>query len=586
MKSVRCVDYADAQRMSHRSGTIYIMAMGASLIVACLAIAGLQTVRVQRRMNDQIAQATNAKNLAEAGIEFVQHRIQTDANWRSFFVNGVPITRSASGGSFSVTLLDTVDGNIANRTTDPVVVTSTGRFGDSTQKLSARMDPQIQLYAACRSALYASDDIDFRGCTVTANQWAYCKNETSITANPTVNMNVLSSSLKGSKAKITQRSIVGGTWPMQTPDFNPTSSSYVGKYYEDNAVAIQASDIPTGGMEMIKNGEFEVNTANWTGLSCTISRDINQRRNGVASCLVSSQGIISAPLQNITEHMIKGREYRISFWVRTTEDQEISAVISLTGSGSVLPVVKTGAAVEVKKNVWTQVTAEIDATWSGVLSKAEFAINSEKNSNYHFDAVSIQDAERDAGTRYIEHVVLGSGSNPYGPKTVSSNGIYSIKAPGERIIIRNCRINGTIIVQSADQVRLEDALSWEPTGRNFPALIANTTIKELTSVSSLQENTIGINANPVSAPYRGVSDSDASDSYPSLISGAMVSTNDISLEGVSELSGPVMCDSDMEVTSTDLKINFRSDMILNPPPGFFADPPPMRLTPSSLQTVP
>jgi hypothetical protein len=249
-------------------------------------------------------------------------------------------------------------------------------------------------------------------------------------------------------------------------------------------------------------------------------------------------------------------------------------------------VVKTGPAVKAKGNVWTQVTAEIDATWSGVLSKAEFCINSERNSNYHFDAVSIQDAEREAGTRYIEHVVLGSGSNPYGPGTVSSNGIYSIYAPGEKIIIRNCRINGTIVVQSADEVRLEDALSWEPTGRNFPALIADAPIEELTSIASLQENTIGINVNPVSSPYWGVSDNDASDSYPSLISGAMVSTSDILLRGVSELSGPVVSDREIEVRSTDLKINFRSDMILNPPPGFFADPPPMRLTLSTLQSAP
>jgi hypothetical protein len=373
---------------------------------------------------------------------------------------------------------------------------------------------------------------------------------------------------------------------MQTPDLDPSSASYVGKYYHDNGVVIQASDIPTGGAEMIKNGGFEVNTANWTGLSCTITRDTSQKRSGVASCLVSGQSGVSYPLQNITEHIIKGREYDVSFWVRTTEDQEISAVILLTVSGNPVPVVKTGPAVKAKGNVWTQVTAEIDATWSGVLSIAEFYINSEKNSNYHFDDVSIQDAEREAGTRYIEHVVLGSGSNPYGPGTVSSNGIYSIYAPGEKIIIRNCRINGTIVVQSADEVRLEDALSWEPTGRNFPALIADAPIEELTSIASLQENTIGINVNPVSSPYWGVSDNDASDSYPSLISGAMVSTSDILLRGVSELSGPVVSDREIEVRSTDLKINFRSDMILNPPPGFFADPPPMRLTLSSLQSAP
>ncbi|MFN7448720.1 MAG: carbohydrate binding domain-containing protein [Pirellula sp.] len=583
------MSFRQVNRSCDRSGTIYIMAMGASLIVACLAIAGLQTVRVQRRMNDQISQAANARKFAEAGIEFVQNRIKTDTKWRSFFVNGVSFTRAWTGGSFSVTLLDPVDGNIANRTTDPVVVTSTGRFGKSTQKLSARIDPQIQLYPACQSALYATDSIEFKGCTVTANQWAYCENTTKIRSNPTVNMNVLSKSFSGiitNITNITQRSITGGTWPMQTPDLDPSSSSYVGNYYHDNGVVIQASDIPTGGAEMIKNGNFLMNTASWTGLNCTLTADSKQKYNGVASCLVSGQSGVSYPLQNITEHIIKGREYNVSFWVRTIENQDISAVILLTLSGNPDPVVKTGRAVKAEGNEWTQVTAEIDATWSGVLSKAEFYINSEKNSNYHFDAVSIQDAERDAGTRYIEHVVLGSGSNPYGPGTVSANGIYSIYAPGEKIIIRNCRINGTIVVQSADEVRLENAISWEPTGRNFPALIANTSIEESTSVASLQEDTIGINANPASAPYRGVSDNDTSDSYPSLISGAMVSTNDILLRGVSELSGPVVSDSEIEVRSTDLKINFRSDMILNPPPGFFADPPPMRLTLSSLQSAP
>jgi hypothetical protein len=562
------------------------MAMGASLVVACLAIAGLQSVRVQRRMNDQISQAANARKFAEAGIEFVQNRIKTDTKWRSFFVNGVSVTRAGTGGSFSVKLLDTVDGNIANRTTDPVVVTSTGTFGNSTQKLSARIDPHMELYPACRSALYASEDIDFHGCTVTANQWAYCKNVTKISANPTVNMNVLSKSFSGIITNITQRSIVGGTWPMQTPDLNPTSLSYVGKYYQDNGIAIWGSDIPTGGAEMIKNGNFLMNTASWTGLNCTLTADFIQKYNGIASCLVSGRAMNSAPLQNITEHMIKGREYEISFWVRTTADQAFSAVISLTGSDSPLPVIKTGPNVPALKNVWTLVTANIVATWSGVLSKAEFSIKSDKTHNYYFDAVSIRDAERDDETRYIEHVVLGSGSNPYGSKTVSDTGIYSIYAPGEKIIIRNCRINGTIVVLSAEQVRLEDAISWEPKGRNFPALIANASIKDLTSDTSLNENSIGINANPMSTPYREAFDNDTSDLYPSLISGALVSTDDISLEGVSELSGPIMCNGDIKVKSTDLRINFKSDMILNPPPGFFANPPPMRLTLSSLQSVP
>lgn len=573
-------------RSCNRAGTVYIMAMGASLIVACLAIAGLHTVRVQRRMNDQNSQLINARKLAEAGIEFVQHRMQTDTSWRSFFVHGVPMKRNATGGDFSVTLSDPIDGNIANQTADPVVVTSTGTFGGATQKISARVEPQTQLFAACRSALYAPTQVDFNGCTVSSNQWGFCDTEITINGTPTINMNVLSRTFTGNRSRITQRWVQGGKWPMEKPDLSPISPTYIGKYYQDNSVVIPVNDIPTGGQEMIENGEFETNTSSWSGTWCTLTRDTSQKRNGVASCRVSSQGLISSPIQNITEHMIKGRGYRISFWIRTTEDQDIKAVLSLTGSGSSTPVVKTGPSVEAKANEWTLVNATLVATWSGRLTKAEFAIDSEENSSYHIDTVSIQDAEREPGTRYIEHVVLGSGSNPYGSQVVSPTGCYSIPATAEKIHIRNCRINGTIEVQSAANVKLTGALLWDPVGRNYPALIANAPIDDSTSVASLVESTIGFSANPASSPYQGASDSDTSDSYPSLIAGATVSTNDISLNGVAELSGPIVSADEIDVSSENLSINFRSDMILHPPPGFYADPPKMRLIPSSVQSVP
>lgn len=584
--SARSNGLTRVNRSCNRAGTVYIMAMGASLIVACLAIAGLQTVRVQRRMNDQNSQLINARKLAEAGIEFVQHRMQTDTSWRSFFVHGVPMKRNATGGDFSVTLIDPIDGDIANQTTDPVVVTSTGVFGGATQKISARVEPQNQLFAACRSALYAPNEIDFDGCTITSNQWGYCDSGVTINGNPTVNMNIMSRTFTGNRTWITQRSIQGGKWPMEKLDLSTLSPTYVGKYYQNNSVVIQVSDLPTGGQEMIENGEFETNTTHWSGTWCTLTRDTSQKRNGVASCRVSSQGLISSPVQNITEHMIKDRGYRISFWIRTTENQDIKAVLSLTGSGSSIPVVKTGPTVKAKANEWTLVNATLVATWSGRLTKAEFAIDSEENSNYHIDTVSIQDAEREPGTRYIEHVVLGSGSNPYGTQVVSPIGCYSIPATAEKIHIRNCRINGTIEVQSAANVKLTGALSWEPAGRNYPALIANSPIDDSTSVASLVESAIGFNANPTSSPYQGASDNDTSDSYPSLIAGAIVSTNDISLDGMAELSGPVVSGDEMDVTSDNLSINFRSDMILHPPPGFFADPPKMRLIPSSVQSVP
>jgi hypothetical protein len=248
---------------------------------------------------------------------------------------------------------------------------------------------------------------------------------------------------------------------------------------------------------------------------------------------------------------------------------------------------KSLADIVASKGEWTQVTYTTErVSWEGTLDGAEFWIYSERRSNFHFDSVSIMDAERQAGTRYIENVVLGSGNNPYGTRTVSPNGIYSINAGTEKLLIRDCRINGTLMVQSASKVELRNGLSWEPSGRNFPALIANAPIDDLTTTTFLRESIIGINTNPASSPYRGVTDQDASDTRPSQIMGAMVSTGDILLSGVSTLSGPVYSGNTINVTSDNLNIDFQSDMILNPPPGFFADAPEMRLIPSSLQSVP
>ena len=562
------------------------MAMGTSLIVVCLAIAGLQAVRLQRRINDESSQLANAEKLAQAGIEFAQHRVLTDTNWRSFFTHGVPVTRNTTGGSFSVALTDPKDGVIANQSTDPVVVTCTGTFGSASQKLTAYLEPQTQLFGSCRSALYAPTFIAFNACTITSNQWAYSDNQIINYSNPIVNMNCLANTLSGNASGFKQRAVQGGVWPMDKLDLVTTSSTYVGKYYIDNSVVINASDLPTGGTEMIKNGHFDTDTANWTGLGCTLTRDTVQKRAGVASCRVSAQGFLSTPVQNITEHMIKGRRYNVSFWIRTTEDQSIAPVISLQGSGSAFPVVKSGPSIVASSGEWTQIAGNIEATWTGTLTKAEFMISSEKNSEYHFDSVSIMDAERQPGTRYLENVVLGSGNNPYGMKTVSSNGIYSINAGTEKLMIRDCRINGTLVVLSANKVELRNALSWEPSGRNFPALIANAPMDDLTTKNSLSEVTIGINTNPATSPYQGVSDTDATDTQPSQVLGSIVSTGNILLDGVSTLSGPIYSSSTITVTADSLNINFQSDMILNPPPGFFVDTPKMRLITSSLQSVP
>jgi Carbohydrate binding domain len=495
-----------------------------------------------------------------------------------------------NGGTFSVVLTDPEDGNIANHTTDPVAITSTGTIGSSTHKLAAFVEPQTQLFAASQSSLYSTTEIRFIASTITGNQWTYSADKIDAQSSSTVNMNCLAqNTLTGST--YFYRSVQGGSWPMQQPDMNPLSTSYVGKYYLDNAVTINAADLPTGGVELCNNGTFETDTTGWTAWLCTLTRDTTRRHSGVASCLVSNRNAFfpSTPIQDITEHMVKGHDYDISFWVRPTDQQEFRPTIATYFHGSFVPTYSVGDPVVVNAKTWTLVRQSMNISWPGALTKAELQISTTEKFDYHFDDVSIRDLSRVAGTRYIESVILDNAVNPYGSGTVSANGIYAINAPGEKILIRNSRLGCTIAVQGATKVEVRDAINWIPSGRNFPALIADAPVDDLTTGTALNESTVGMSLNPTASPSAGSSDMDAGDSYPNAINGAILSVGTsaaILMNGAATLSGPVMSTGRITVTTPGQTINFQSDMISNPPPSFFADPPKMRLIPSSIHSVP
>jgi hypothetical protein len=390
VKSKRFASHRRARRECRsRSGTVYIMAMGTSLIVMCLAIAGLQAVRVQRRINDNLREVASASELVKAALEFGQQQVLKDPTWRTRFTHGVPIFRSANGGNFAVTFTDPDDGNIANQNRDPVILTATATYGTATQKMSALFEANQTLFPALRSALYATSEIRFEsGSTASANQWAFCETKILVPGSSNINMNCISPSLGG--GGYNQRKIVGGVWPMDRPVLDPASISYLGKYYIDNSVTINASDLPTGGTELIANGGFEVDTSNWTGFNCTLTRDTSQKKIGASSCLV----------KDVTADMIKGANFNLGFWVRGIETQDFYPVITLTGSGSPIPVVRVGNNTTTNAGVWTYVSGIVNVTWTGTLTKAEFQIGSSKSSNFHFDGASLLNADRVVGTRY------------------------------------------------------------------------------------------------------------------------------------------------------------------------------------------
>ena len=117
-----------------RSGSVYIMVLGASLLVALIGVSSLMAARVQRRSATLTADKIQARELARSGIDRVMlgaKRNLLDSIWRTRLKNGNYEDKAFAGGTFSVTGIDPIDGDLTNSNDDPVLLASVGVYGEA-----------------------------------------------------------------------------------------------------------------------------------------------------------------------------------------------------------------------------------------------------------------------------------------------------------------------------------------------------------------------------------------------------------------------------------------------------------------------
>ena len=199
---------------------------------------------------------------------------------------------------------------------------------------------------------------------------------------------------------------------------------------------------------------------------------------------------------------------------------------------------------------------------------------------------------------HIQNTLLSDAFNPFSLNNSirSSTGIYIVDCRGREVLIENSRIRSTLVFRNCPRVVLSRGIVWEAISRNYPAIIAEAPIIDNTTLDTwgmnlLRESDVRFNFNPTHTPFAGVSDSDHLDTFPCRIDGAIFSTQTInlgnsnsslSLGKIQTLTGPILARNTISVQNTIKDINFDSNMILNPPPGFYPAFTPMRLIPSSI----
>ncbi len=119
--------YNNKTMNTHRNkASIYFFTLAASLVLACLVLGLSMIIRQFKTTSQNNTDITRAEIYARLGIMHALHYTRTDDKWRDNLSSGTWLNYSSvAQGNYTVTGVDTVDGDLSNNNVDGVVLTST-----------------------------------------------------------------------------------------------------------------------------------------------------------------------------------------------------------------------------------------------------------------------------------------------------------------------------------------------------------------------------------------------------------------------------------------------------------------------------
>ncbi len=171
-------------------------------------------------------------------------------------------------------------------------------------------------------------------------------------------------------------------------------------------------------------------------------------------------------------------------------------------------------------------------------------------------------------TGTIDKAVLTAGCNPWGP--TDPNGLYVLDTGGNDLIIKNSRIQGTLIVKTGSKtLTLDGAVFCQSYRSDFPVLLVqgDTIIKCSSADMVLSESVNSTNYNPLGAAYEGSTDGDTLDQYPNEIRGLVHVQGTLRLQQTARIVGVVICDGAVYAEDTNTIIHDVS-LYACPPDGY------------------
>ncbi len=574
-------------RLSTRRGTIYLLVLFSSLIVAAISLSSLQLMRLQGRVVSSSADFSAAQSCARAAIEIGMLKIRNDPYWRTRLGNGNWITSQPIGaGTFSLSAADPIDNDIRNGDNHPVVLTGTGMKGEARFQISMRMEVGPRVGSCLEVAMVSGDDIRIDGNTLTCDQSVSANDIVVATGGSTINADV--EAFGGISGSTYAQAVQSGAAKRNMPD-----RQQVLDYYIAQGTSIPYSVLPKwANTNLIQNSSFETNTANWYPMtSCTLQQSSSRSKVGSSSLhVVSRSTSADVAAQDIPVQQVKsGHTYHLSAHVSHTSAGTAMGILILESTGEGVQTFTTPSFSSGSPNFgqypWIDLNGNITPTWTGTLTRARIAIWISTKDSYYMDKVSLIDVTYPVNQYVMDSQLISPTVNPYG--ATNTKGIYVFNCAGKDVVIGNSRIVGTLVfIDPGGDSAIQGSVCWEAAVYNYPALLTNNELSIRTATTGLSEVNCGVNLNPSGTPYPfdgGTANQTTDDSYPSKITGIIYSADKLNLSGSPAIKGVVIADDDVRVGATSVVLNYGNIYLNDPPPGFSGGTITMKVVPGTWQ---
>lgn len=580
-------------RRSSRRGTIYVVVLLSSLIVATIGLASLQLMRIQARSGTDSTDFIEARSYARAALEIGMLKIRQNANWRSQLGNGNWLTNQAIGnGKFTLSAMDPIDNNIATGDNHPVILTGIGSKGEATFRTSVRMEVGPRSGSCLETAMTSGNDLTVSGATLDSTTLVSSNHDVIATGGAIVNPNVEA-----------ENSITGTTYTGTTTVTSAARSlpdtTHVLDYYLTSGTTIPYSSLTNlATLNFVANPGFETNTTSWYAVgNCQIARSTTYAKSGTYSLKVSSRtSTTTVAAQDLaaanTSRMISGRSYTLTVPFVPTVNGNYRAVLEVTstGSGTQSYATATIGIGDSQKNIWNTLTGTFTPNFDGTATTATLKLVTPTTGDYYIDDASLYDTGYSSTTYYMDRVLLSPASNPFG--SVNTNGIYIIDCGGKDVIVQNCRIVGTLVFINSTEAQppyVQGAMIWEPAVSNYPALLTTGTVHVAFTNTAPNESVLGFNMNPAGTPYPydgGTTNETLSDAFAARITGLVYSQTQLKFAGAPSITGVVVANDSISVNASSLSLNYSSIYLNDPPPGFDVGTVTMKVVPGTwMRTV-